>query len=170
MQSKICSSNRRINRCCRISSAACICQILFRITHPGRFHVLSAAFREMYREWYIQGSEWQFHSMRYFLGKLRRHLYRRSSSFDRTQERLSSWSTAKWSPRELYTSYHSQTGFNITWPWTKIAFCATRGGESRELCKNSPIKLSLICSFVWGNAGRPRAASLAFGGEVVTKG
>jgi hypothetical protein len=49
---------------------------------------------------------WPFHSRRYFLGKLRRHLYRRSSSFHRTQESLSSWSTANWSPRELYTYYH----------------------------------------------------------------
>jgi hypothetical protein len=40
-----------------------------------------------------------------FLGKLRRHLYRRSSSCDRTQERLSS--AADWYPRELYTFYHS---------------------------------------------------------------
>jgi hypothetical protein len=32
-----------------------------------------------------------------------------------------------------------------------------------------PLK-SFICSFLWGNTGRPRVASLAFGGEVVIKG
>jgi hypothetical protein len=47
---KFCSLNRRINRCCRICSATCIYQILFRRKHPGRVHVLSTAFRDMYRE------------------------------------------------------------------------------------------------------------------------
>jgi hypothetical protein len=66
--------------------------------------------------------------------------------------------------------YHSYRGFGITWPWTKLALCATWGGESREPCKSSPIKISLISSSVWGNAGRPQVASLKFGGEVVIKG
>jgi hypothetical protein len=35
-------------------------QILFRRKHPGRVNVLSAAFKEMYREWYIQGNEQYF--------------------------------------------------------------------------------------------------------------
>jgi hypothetical protein len=147
MQSKSRSSNRRINRCCRVSWAICIFQTLFRRKHPGRVHVLSTTSREMYREWYIQGSGWLLHSRRYFLGKMRRHLYRRSSNFDRTQERLSSWGTAYWSPRELYTFIER---LSITWPITKIAFCARRGGESRERCKSSPNKLSLIFSFVLG--------------------
>jgi hypothetical protein len=47
---KFAFSNRQINRCCRISSTTCICQILFQRKHPGRVHVLSAAFREMFRE------------------------------------------------------------------------------------------------------------------------
>jgi hypothetical protein len=91
----------QIDRCCRISSTTWICQILFRRKHPVRFPVLSTAFREMFRKWQIHDREWIFHSRRYFLGKLRRHLYRRSSSFDKTEERLSNWSTTNWSPREL---------------------------------------------------------------------
>jgi hypothetical protein len=34
----------------------------------------------------------------------------------------------------------------------QIGFYATKGSESRELCKSSPTEPSLICSFV--NAGR----------------
>jgi hypothetical protein len=96
----------------------------------------------MYREWYIQGSERLFHSRRYFLGKLRWHLYRRSSSFDRTQERIANWSTANRSQHELYTLYHSYRG--ITWLWTKITFCATKGSKIINFVKTCPLNSRLF--------------------------
>jgi hypothetical protein len=53
----------------------------------------------------------------------------------------------------------------ITRPWSKIVFCATRDAESRENCCSSPIELSLMCNFVWGNAGRRQLTAVAFEGE-----
>jgi hypothetical protein len=122
----------------------------------------------MQREWYNQGSEWLFHSRRYFLSKLHQHLYRGSSSSDKTHKAFKlkySKVVPMWT---LYIILFVR-GFSIMWPWNKIALCATRGVESCELW-SLPIKFLLTCIFVWGNAGRPQIASLAFGGEVLVKG
>jgi hypothetical protein len=47
---------------------------------------LCTAFSEMCKEWYIHGNEGLLHNGRYFLGKQRHRLYRRSSGFSGPQE------------------------------------------------------------------------------------
>jgi hypothetical protein len=45
-----------------------------------------------------------------------------SSSFVRTQERLSSWSKASCSSRKLLTLHHAHRGFSVMWPSATITF------------------------------------------------
>jgi hypothetical protein len=114
--------------------------------------------------------EVSFKAVKMYLGHTVRHLYgRRDNSFDNTQERLSSSSTASRSSRKLYTLHQSQSGFRITRPSATITHCATADRKSHELCKSSVFELPPVCNIVRGIAGRPHVACAAFVGTLVIK-
>lgn len=132
-----------------------------------RFHFLSTAHKEGYRKWSVQGCDWLHHFRSYFFVKFCRHLCRCSGTFERTQERLQSWSEASCTSRKLYTLHHSYTRFSITWPSITHVYCATRGRKIHELCEDSPFELLPIYCIVLGNAGKPQLTYIAFKCNVV---